>query len=83
MNYLILKIVFFSYFFGSNFGSGFESGSKSGSETFISVPDQIRPKVLDPSGSGFATLIHPIWGPNEQAKIFLIFELGNGISLCI
>ncbi len=31
----------------------------------------------------FSSSIHPIWGPNEQAKIFLIFELGNGISLCI
>ncbi len=25
----------------------------------------------------FSSFIHPIWGPNEQAKIFLIFELGN------
>ncbi len=31
----------------------------------------------------FSSSIHPIWGPNEHTKIFLIFELGNGISLCI
>ncbi len=29
----------------------------------------------------FSSSIHPIWGPDEQAKIFLIFDLGNGISL--
>jgi hypothetical protein len=28
-----------------------------GSETFISVPDWIRPKSSDPSGSGSATLL--------------------------
>jgi hypothetical protein len=40
----------------SSFGSGFEYEFESGSETFISVPDRIRPKVSDPSGSGSVTL---------------------------